>query len=354
MAILALSLAFIWASAASCVSDRRRLRPRRVRYAIAVVNIGDTRCPSCWLSCWPRFSPRCSATSSLRPPVRRVHGRHHATVCCSVQPRQFDSGAGMEDRQGAARGFNGIPAIPPLTGPATRTRRSRRKACSTCRSPLDRAYALALAHRVSHRPRRRRDQGERAARAAAGYDARAYKLFTFTLGGAIAGWAAACSRTGARSRARPCSAWRNRADHHLGHRRRIGTLVGPVIGCVLIQWLTTQIGTSRPSCQPGAGCDPRRLRAARAARSGAEPGRWAGAADEAAAPLLSHRAAAAGASRRESGMTTPLLETRKLNVRFGGVHATRDVDFTIARPSCVALSPQRRRQEHLLQAAPGQ
>lgn len=27
---------------------------------------------------------------------------------------------------------------------------------------------------------------------------------------------------------------------------------------------------------------------------------------------------------------TPLLETRKLNVRFGGVHATRDVDFTLA------------------------
>lgn len=27
---------------------------------------------------------------------------------------------------------------------------------------------------------------------------------------------------------------------------------------------------------------------------------------------------------------TPLIETRKLNVRFGGVHATRDVDFTLA------------------------
>ena len=27
---------------------------------------------------------------------------------------------------------------------------------------------------------------------------------------------------------------------------------------------------------------------------------------------------------------TPLIETRKLNVRFGGVHATRDVDFSLA------------------------
>jgi branched-chain amino acid transport system ATP-binding protein len=29
-------------------------------------------------------------------------------------------------------------------------------------------------------------------------------------------------------------------------------------------------------------------------------------------------------------MSTPLLETRDLNVRFGGVHATRDVNFTLA------------------------
>ena len=29
-------------------------------------------------------------------------------------------------------------------------------------------------------------------------------------------------------------------------------------------------------------------------------------------------------------MSTPLIETRDLNVRFGGVHATRDVNFTLA------------------------
>jgi len=29
-------------------------------------------------------------------------------------------------------------------------------------------------------------------------------------------------------------------------------------------------------------------------------------------------------------MTTPLIETRDLNVRFGGVHATRDVNFSLA------------------------
>ena len=28
--------------------------------------------------------------------------------------------------------------------------------------------------------------------------------------------------------------------------------------------------------------------------------------------------------------TTPLLETRNLNMRFGGVHATRDVNFKLS------------------------
>ena len=31
-----------------------------------------------------------------------------------------------------------------------------------------------------------------------------------------------------------------------------------------------------------------------------------------------------------SSPSAPLLETRNLNVRFGGVHATKDVNFTIA------------------------
>ncbi|KMY85931.1 Urea ABC transporter, ATPase protein UrtD [Candidatus Paraburkholderia calva] len=41
-------------------------------------------------------------------------------------------------------------------------------------------------------------------------------------------------------------------------------------------------------------------------------------------------------------MTTPLLETRKLNVRFGSVHATRDVNFTLAEAElrCV-IGPNR-------------
>ena len=43
-----------------------------------------------------------------------------------------------------------------------------------------------------------------------GYDPRAYKLVTFTIGGALAGLPAACSPIGAISSARPSSACHNR------------------------------------------------------------------------------------------------------------------------------------------------
>ena len=34
-------------------------------------------------------------------------------------------------------------------------------------------------------------------------------------------------------------------------------------------------------------------------------------------------------------MTVPLIETRGLGMRFGGVHAVRDVNFSLVSVSCV-------------------
>jgi branched-chain amino acid transport system permease protein len=79
-----------------------------------------------------------------------------------------------------------------------------------------------------------------------GFDARAFKLFAFTLGGCIAGlsgcffanWGSFTSPT----------------VFSLGQSAQIivwvivgglGTLVGPIIGSMAIQWLTTQIGTQQ-------------------------------------------------------------------------------------------------------------
>jgi branched-chain amino acid transport system permease protein len=79
-----------------------------------------------------------------------------------------------------------------------------------------------------------------------GYDARAYKLFTFVLGGAIAGLAGCLFAN--------WGAFTSPTIFGLAQSAQIiiwvivgglGTLVGPVVGCIAIQWLTTQIGTQQ-------------------------------------------------------------------------------------------------------------
>ena len=79
-----------------------------------------------------------------------------------------------------------------------------------------------------------------------GYDARAYKLFTFTLGGAIAGLAGCLFAN--------WGSFTSPTVFGLAQSAQIiiwvivgglGTLVGPVVGCVAIQWLTTTIGTQQ-------------------------------------------------------------------------------------------------------------
>jgi branched-chain amino acid transport system permease protein len=79
-----------------------------------------------------------------------------------------------------------------------------------------------------------------------GYDARGYKLFTFVLGAAIAGLAGCLYAN--------WGAFTSPTIFGLAQSAQIiiwvivgglGTLVGPVVGCVAIQWLTTQIGTQQ-------------------------------------------------------------------------------------------------------------
>jgi branched-chain amino acid transport system permease protein len=79
-----------------------------------------------------------------------------------------------------------------------------------------------------------------------GYDARAYKLFTFTLGGAIAGlagclfvnWGAFASPTiFGLAQSAQIVMW-----VIVGGR---GTLVGPIVGCMLVQGIATQLGTQQ-------------------------------------------------------------------------------------------------------------
>ena len=81
-----------------------------------------------------------------------------------------------------------------------------------------------------------------------GYDARAYKLFVFTLGGAIAGLAG-CLFANWGSFTSPTVFGLAQSAQIIiwvivGGR---GTLIGPIVGCIGIQWLTTALGANQPS-----------------------------------------------------------------------------------------------------------
>jgi branched-chain amino acid transport system permease protein len=81
-----------------------------------------------------------------------------------------------------------------------------------------------------------------------GYDPRAYKLVTFTIGGALAGFAGCLFAN-----------WGNFVSptiFGLAQSAQIiiwvivggrGTLIGPILGCIGIQWLTTALGANQPS-----------------------------------------------------------------------------------------------------------
>jgi branched-chain amino acid transport system permease protein len=79
-----------------------------------------------------------------------------------------------------------------------------------------------------------------------GYDPRAYKLATFTIGAALAGLAGCLFAN--------WGAFVSPTIFGLAQSAQIiiwvivgglGTLVGPIVGCALIQWLTTAIGTQQ-------------------------------------------------------------------------------------------------------------
>ena len=120
-----------------------------------------------------------------------------------------------------------------------------------------------------------------------------------------------------------------------------GTLIGPIVGCIGIQWLTTAFGANQPSGSDWwaaitanapliLGVILIALRAAGAQGPGADA--WPIAAQR----LLRwpmRRGAKLGLEAQAGGgglMAAPLLQTRDLSMHFGGVHAVRHVNFTLA------------------------
>jgi ABC-type branched-subunit amino acid transport system permease subunit len=163
-----------------------------------------------------------------------------------------NSTAGPEFHIGTARlgGFNGIPGIPPLNFPGNKAAVIDLEGMfylST--AALLATYfglRLLLASRFGRIIVGIRENERRAE--LLGYDPRAYKLATFTIGGALAGFAGCLFAN-----------WGNFVSptiFGLAQSAQIiiwvivggrGTLIGPIVGCIGIQWLTTALGANQPS-----------------------------------------------------------------------------------------------------------
>ena len=163
-----------------------------------------------------------------------------------------NSTAGPEFHIGVARlgGFNGIPGIPPLNIPGNRAAVVDLEGMFyLATAALLATYfglRLLLASRFGRIIVGIRENERRAE--LLGYDPRAYKLATFTIGGALAGFAGCLFAN--------WGAFVSPTIFGLAQSAQIiiwvivggrGTLIGPIVGCIGIQWLTTALGANQPS-----------------------------------------------------------------------------------------------------------
>ncbi|GAC1532912.1 MAG: branched-chain amino acid ABC transporter permease [Ramlibacter sp.] len=251
MAILAVSLAFVWGFAGIlCFGQAAFFGLGAYVYAISVVNIGDSTVPLALSIVLPGLF---AALLGYVIFYGRLSDVYMGVITLTVTLILFNlvnSTAGPEWRIGSAPlgGFNGIPAIPQLNMPgdldATITPRGMFNLSLGLLIAVYAGLRWVLASRVGHVIIAIKENEQRSL--LLGYDARAYKLLAFTVGGAVAGLAG-CLYANWGSFISP-------TVFGLAQSAQIiiwvivgglGTLVGPIVGCVLIQWLTTAIGTQQ-------------------------------------------------------------------------------------------------------------
>ena len=251
MAMLAVSLGFIWGfGGILCFGQAAFFGLGSYTYAIAVVNMGDSTVPFLLSIAVPALFAVILGYVIFYGRLSDVYMGVITLTVTLILFNLVNSTAGPEWKIGSAPlgGFNGIPAIPPLNWPGnTDETITPRGMFNLSLGLLILVYAglrLLIASRVGHVIVAIKENEQRAQ--LLGYDARAYKLFVFTLGGAIAGLAGCLFAN--------WGSFTSPTIFGLAQSAQIiiwvivgglGTLVGPVVGCILVQWLTTQIGTQQ-------------------------------------------------------------------------------------------------------------
>ena len=251
MAILALSLGLVWGfGGILCFGQSAFFGLGAYTYAIAVSNMGDSTVPFVLSIVLPAAF---AAVLGYLIFYGRLSDVYMGVITLTVTLILFNvvnSTAGPEWKIGNAPlgGFNGIPNIAPLNTPGNIDDViSPRGLFELSLGALLVVYLLLrvlLALKVGRVIVASKENEQRLL--LLGYDSRVYKLFTFVLGAAIAGLSGCLFAN--------WGAFTSPTVFGLAQSAQIiiwvivgglGTLVGPVIGCVAIQWLTTQIGTQQ-------------------------------------------------------------------------------------------------------------
>ena len=253
MAILALSLALIWGyGGILCFGQSAFFGLGAYTYAIAMFNIGESTIPLLLAIILPAAFAALLGYFMFYGRISDVYLGVITLTVTLILFNSVNSTAGPEFHIGSARlgGFNGIPGIPPLNLPGFRGAVIDLEGMFyLATGSLLLTYfglRLLLASQfgriiVGIRENERREE-------LLGYDPRAYKLATFVIGGALAGFAGCLFAN-----------WGNFVSptiFGLAQSAQIiiwvivggrGTLIGPVIGCIGIQWLSAALGANQPS-----------------------------------------------------------------------------------------------------------
>ena len=251
MSILAVSLGFIWGfGGILCFGQAAFFGLGAYTYAIAVLNMGDSTLPFLIAIALPALFAALLGYVIFYGRLSDVYMGVITLTVTLILYNVVNSTAGPEWRIGKAPlgGFNGIPAIPTLNWPGkiddVLSPKDLFYLTSICLLLVYIALRVLIASKLGRVIIAARENEQRVL--LLGYDARAYKLIAFSLGGAIAGLSGCLFAN--------WGAFTSPTVFGLAQSAQIiiwvivggmGTLVGPVVGCVLIQWLTAQIGTQQ-------------------------------------------------------------------------------------------------------------
>jgi len=256
MAVLALSLALIWGfGGILCFGQSAFFGLGAYTYAIAVINIGESTGPLMLSILVPALFAAALGYFIFYGRISDVYLGVITLTVTLILFNSINSTAGPEFHIGSAKlgGFNGIPGIPALNWPFRPDLPVDLEGMFylSTGSLLIVYFGLKglLASQFGRIVVGIRENERRAE--LLGYDPRVYKLATFVIGAALAGYAGCLFAN--------WGAFVSPTIFGLAQSAQIiiwvivggrGTLIGPIVGCVGIQWLTAALGANAPT---GAG-----------------------------------------------------------------------------------------------------